>query len=383
MFTLSTVNLRKLSLLLSEKNTRHRRASRSKTTAGLVGLLAITLLAACGGATKTAERGRTAPPPLYSPISGREVTSPDQRVLVIKVENTAAARPQVGLASADMVFVEEVEGGITRLAAVFSSQRPDIVGPVRSARITDPQLVAQFGKVAFVYSGAQARMSPVLKAANLIQVKERRNDAWTRSTLRGAPHNLYGHPTALLDQAGDGVSTAKSMGRSFSDAIPTGGTAIVSIKAAYPAESMVVQWDATAKHWQVTSGRDVITDGTPAVAGDAEAAGSPVHPADVLVQYVIQRPSQFHDRHGGVTPFAQTIGTGAGVLLRDGQMWNVKWSRATEADPTVWTYATTGASVSFKRGTIWNLLVPNDRPVQVTKPTPPAASGSASPSTRQ
>jgi hypothetical protein len=60
----------------------------------------------------------------------------------------------------------------------------------------------------------------------------------------------------------------------------------------------------------------------------------------------IQRPSAFHDRHGGVTPFAQTVGTGTGLLLRDGRLWNVKWGRATEADPTVWTDAATGAPVS-------------------------------------
>jgi hypothetical protein len=313
------------------------------------------------------------------------VTSPDQRVLVIKVENTADARPQVGLASADMVFVEEVEGGISRLAAVFSSQRPQTVGPIRSARITDPTLVAQFGQVAFVYSGAQARMAPVLAAANLVQVKERRNDAWTRSTLRSAPHNLYGHPTALLDQAGDGISVASDMGRTFDEGGVPGGTPVLTVKAAYPAEAMLISWDATGKNWTVKSGKDVITDGTQALASDPASAGNPVHPADVLIQYVIQRPSAFHDRHGGVTPFAQTVGTGTGLLLRDGRMWNVRWGRATESDPTVWTDAATGAAVSFRRGTIWNLLVPNDRPVVVTKPAAAtaSASGSASPSTRQ
>lgn len=349
----------------------------------IVACVAVSLLAACGGGDADVKKGRSGPPPVYSPISGREVTSPDQRVLVIKVENTGAARPQVGLSAADMVFVEEVEGGITRLAAVFSSQRPDTVGPVRSARITDPQLVAQFGKVAFVYSGAQARMAPVLAAANLIQVKERRNDAWTRSTLRGAPHNLYGHPTALLDQAGDEVSVATSMSRSFGEGIPAGGQSVVSLKAAYPAESMIVKWDSAMKQWEITSGRDVITDGTQALANDPVAEGAPVRPADVLVQYVVQRPSQFHDRHGGVTPFAQTVGTGTGLFLRDGRMWNVKWSRPAESDPTVWTDAQTGAPVVFKRGTIWNLLIPKDRPVAVTKPAPSSASGSASPSTRQ
>ena len=355
---------------------RVRRATALLCVASAIGL------ASCGGSPSASRRVASGPPPVYSPISGRVVTSPDQRVLVIKVENTAAARPQVGLSAADMVFVEEVEGGITRFAAVFSSQRPDTVGPVRSARITDPQLVAQFGRVAFVYSGAQARMAPVLASANLKQVREQRNDGWTRSTLRGAPHNLYGHPAGLLDQAGEGIATAGDIGRTFEDSAATGGTPVLSVKAAYPAESMTVDWDAAAKQWTVTAGRDVITDGTPALADDPQADGAPVHPADFLIQYVTQRPSQFHDRHGGVTPFAETVGTGGGLLLRDGQMWQVRWSRAAESDPTRWTDEATGSPVTFKRGTIWNLLIPKERPVQVTKPAPApsaAAAGSATP----
>lgn len=356
---------------------------RTRAAAAGIAAVAALLLAACGGSPQAAKHARTGPPPVYSPISGRVVTSPDQRVLVVKVENTAAARPQVGLSAADMVFVEEVEGGITRFAAVFSSQRPDTVGPVRSARITDPQLVAQFGRVAFVYSGAQARMAPVLAAANLKQVREQRNEGWTRSTLRGAPHNLYGHPAGLLDQAGDSIATASDMGRTFDETTATGGTPVASVKAAYPAESMTIDWDPAAKLWQVTAGRDVITDGTPALATDPQADGTPVHPADVLIQYVVQRPSAFHDRHGGVTPFAETVGSGTGLLLRDGQMWQVRWTRATDSDPTRWADATTGAPVAFKRGTIWNLLVPRERPVQVTKPAAPSSSASASSSPQQ
>jgi Protein of unknown function (DUF3048) N-terminal domain/Protein of unknown function (DUF3048) C-terminal domain len=327
-----------------------------------VGVLVGCLLAgACGNAATPTPKTKPVAV-IRSPISGRAVTSPDQRVLVVKIENTAGARPQLGLASADMVFVEEVEGGITRFAAVFSSQRPETVGPIRSARITDPQLVAQFGHVAFTYSGAQARMSPVLAAANLTQVRERRNSGWTRSTERHAPHNLYGHPTGLLEQAGEGIAVASNMGRTFSDSVPAGGVKVASVRAAYPAEAMTIDW--LQGNWTITSGRDIITDGTA------------VHPADVLIQYVTQSPSQFHDRHGGVTPFAETVGTGTGLFLRNGQSWPVTWKRTTESDPTTW-FDAMGQPLVFKPGTIWNLLIPKERPVGVTAP---AAKASTSPS---
>ena len=323
-------------------------------------LCAAVVLAACGGGTSK-PTART-PQVTYSPLSGMPVTSPDQRILVVKVENTAPARPQQGLSEADIVFVEEVEGGITRFAAVYSSQRPDTVGPVRSARITDPQLVAQFGSVAFAYSGAQAKMAPVLRAASLIEVRESRSGTgWTRSTERSAPHNLYGHPAGLLEQAGDGVSKATDIGREFADKAPSGGTAVTSVVAKYPAERMSIDWLGTG--WQISSGKDIITD------------GAPVRPGSILIQYVTQAPSQFHDRHGGVTPFAETVGRGTGVYLRDGRYWRVTWQRLTESDPTTW-FDAKGQPVQFARGTIWNLLVPKERRVEITRP----AAG-ASPST--
>src|SRR5215207_11116288 len=79
-----------------------------------------------------------APPPavVFSPLTGLPLPALGQ-VLVVKVDNTRSARPQAGVYSADVVYVEEVEGGVTRLAAVFSSTFPPSVGPIRSARTTD------------------------------------------------------------------------------------------------------------------------------------------------------------------------------------------------------------------------------------------------------
>ena len=77
------------------------------------------------------------------------------------------AHPQIGLEDADVVYIEQVEGGLTRLAAVFSSTIPVRIGPVRSARISDIDILSQYGRVAFAYSGAQRKLLPVITAANL------------------------------------------------------------------------------------------------------------------------------------------------------------------------------------------------------------------------
>ena len=75
------------------------------------------------------------------------VAGEDGPVLVVKLDDTSFAHPQVGLRSADVVYIEQVEGGLTRLVAVFSSKIPSQIGPVRSARISNIELLSQYGKV--------------------------------------------------------------------------------------------------------------------------------------------------------------------------------------------------------------------------------------------
>ena len=71
---------------------------------------------------------------------------------------------------ADVVYLEQVEGGLTRYAAVFSTRIPKSMGPIRSARIADLELFPQYGKFAFAYSGAQHKLRPAIAAANLYDV---------------------------------------------------------------------------------------------------------------------------------------------------------------------------------------------------------------------
>ncbi|HZC72443.1 MAG TPA: DUF3048 domain-containing protein [Jatrophihabitans sp.] len=101
------------------------------------------------------ETKKPAPPPKAPPTNpftgiGRV---PKRPTVVVKIDDTAPGRPQVGIDKADIVYIEAVEGGLTRLAAVFASQAPKKVGYVRSTRPSDPDLLLQYGKITEAYSG--------------------------------------------------------------------------------------------------------------------------------------------------------------------------------------------------------------------------------------
>src|SRR5690348_16781283 len=78
-----------------------------------------------------------------SPFTGEPVTG-RRPVLTLKIDNIVFARPQTGLTRADLVYLLPVEGGLSRILAVFSSRFPPVIGPVRSAREEDLQLLRQF-----------------------------------------------------------------------------------------------------------------------------------------------------------------------------------------------------------------------------------------------
>src|SRR5206468_9352312 len=123
-------------------------------------------------------------------FTGEPVTAAGP-VLAIKIDNLAPARPQTGLTAADIVYVLPVEGGLSRFLAVFSSHSPAVVGPVRSAREDDLELLRQFGRPAFAYSGAQPQLLPVVEKARTADLYAGRVGGYFRDPRRVAPHNLY------------------------------------------------------------------------------------------------------------------------------------------------------------------------------------------------
>src|SRR5580658_7414744 len=107
--------------------------------------------------------------PLLDPFTGEPVKTLGP-VLAVKIDNIVYARPQTGLQSADIVYVIPVEGGLTRFMAVYSSHIPPVVGPVRSARQSDLDILRQFGRPAFAWSGATPHLVPFVERAPIVDL---------------------------------------------------------------------------------------------------------------------------------------------------------------------------------------------------------------------
>jgi hypothetical protein len=284
-------------------------------------------------------------------ISGR--IGSDGPILVVKIDDTPAAHPQAGLEDADVVYIEQVEGGLTRLAAVFSSKIPDVVGPVRSARISDIELLEQFGRVAFAYSGAQSKLLPVIAQANLENLGAQRQgrDIYTNDPIRLAPTAMMLQAKTLMSKVaaqGTLIAVSKNTGWNFGDTQET-GTAISSVKVSWPASSYDVAWSQLEKRWLLSQ------RGLP----DLAASGIHLGPTTFVIQSVAITPSEYYDKVGGVTPFSATVGSGKGFILRDGLAIAASWTRLTAEAGTFWT-SSTGEEILFAPGQIWVALT--DKP---------------------
>ena len=296
-------------------------------------------------ATPTATPRPTPTGPLLDPFTGEPVKSLGP-VLAVKIDNIVYARPQTGLQSADLVYVIPVEGGLTRFMAVYSSHIPPVVGPVRSARQSDLDLLAQFGRPAFAWSGATPHLVPFIERAPVVDLYALQVGGYYRSQDRAAPYNLYADTKQLMSEA-KGASKARDIGFRFG-ARPVGGTATASYSVKYPAASYTFRWSAKDKRWLAW------IDGAPAMATEGGQLGGKT----VVIQYTQITTSRFEE-YGGRPPYAKSTGSGRAVILRDGKAYAVRWSRPTLDGGTTYTLAN-GQRMLFAPGQVWVVLAPDN-----------------------
>lgn len=267
-------------------------------------------------------------------------------VLAIKIDNTRAAQPHTGLQAADLVYVEEVEWDLTRLLAIYNSTLPPEIGPIRSARISDIDILAAFGKVAFSNSGAQSKLLPIIAAANLYDVSaEKAYSAFRNDPGRPAPVDHMADPAALLAAAPD-AALAQDIGLVFSAEPPAGGTAVKEVSASWPSSSVSFTWDEESATFVVGLNGDE----------SRSTEGGPQRAATVVIQSVKQVESGFGDRYGGKTPLVETVGSGPAIVLRNGRMWSVTWERPDLTSGTTFTMAD-GSRMPFAIGQEWIVLL--------------------------
>jgi hypothetical protein len=280
-------------------------------------------------------------------LSGREGSN--GLVLAVKIDDTNAAHPQIGLEDADVVYIEQVEGGLTRLAAIFSSVIPARVGPIRSARISDIEILAQYGLVAFAYSGAQKKLLPVIDAANLqnLGAQAQPPSIYTSDPNRSAPVAMVLRADLLMAKVVEKnyqITTAKNVGWSFGDA-PQGGKPTESVIMHWPAARYSAAWSESQSRWLLSHNSE----------SDVAESGIVLGPTTLVIQMVSITDSEYRDKVGGITPFSQTVGNGRGFILRDGKTFAALWNRPSQVEGTTWTL-TDGSEITFAPGQIWVAL---------------------------
>ena len=278
-----------------------------------------------------------------SPLSGLP-GGEGKPVVMVKYGNSRPDRPHYNLNQADLFYVEEVEWGLTRIAAMFNSKFPSVVGPTRSARISDLELLEQFETPGLAYSGANDVLLKAIRKSQSISLSPSdRSSFYYRNLSKAAPHNqLLRLSTMMAKETKVGV--VKDVGLTFNATPATGGTKTTSFQASWSSARVSGTW--TGKNWIVSF------DGS--LHRDAVNKGF-LTPKTVVMQYVERKETKFGDKFGGKTPLLKSVGAGRAIVLRNGQSFDGTWSRPTNTSGTTFLFA--GAQIPFDVGQVMVVLV--------------------------
>jgi hypothetical protein len=302
--------------------------------------------AACGGGSSVSAKHKRLPTtttkgPLVAPLTGlpdptgQSLTRP---ALSVKVENAPESRPQTGLQNADVVYEQIVEGGITRFMAVFNSNIPPVVGPIRSGRIMDPDLAAPLGGI-FVYSGGIQPTEDAIKATPGVNViiDTGSDPALFRDKTKAAPHNLYGHTDQLLARGGK-PTPPPALFQYLPANVPFTGDNVNAFTIKYDPRygAPTYTWDPATGTWKRSIG----------LAPFLTTDGGQVAPTNVIIQFV-----------GSTLPSPEagsfnTIGNGDAWVFSAGKLIKGKWARTSQTAPTQYTDKN-GAPIRLTPGRTW------------------------------
>jgi hypothetical protein len=293
-----------------------------------------------------------APPPPPAPtINVMTGLAPTDNVAVAaKIDNTFPGS-QWGIGAADIVYVEMVEGDLSRLMAVFHTTFPGEVGPVRSVRTTDPDVLTAFGRPALMFSGGAGGPLDNFASAGLVDASpDVIGGAYWRSSAASEPYNLHADVLKVASQLG-GIGRPTSPGFVFSDDL--GGYAgqrdVDRVSAAF-ANPLSFRWSNGV--WNYIRRGAVQTDGATSEAFAFQ---------NLLVQRTTAQPDGTVDVNGIPSFKSNSTGSGTFTLYRDGKAVDGTWSRPDAMSPTSYLDGA-GNPVPFRTGKTWVVLAPGQIP---------------------
>lgn len=267
--------------------------------------------------------------------------------LAAKIDNHPDARPQIGLERTDIVFEELVEGGLTRYVAVWQSDVPELIGPVRSIRPMDPDIISPLGGIV-AYSGGQDRFVQMMRAApvvNAIHGQPDTRDTFFRGDNAPAPHNVLVRAPQVIAQHAELAPPVQQFAFAESIAAATAtkdGSPVAGIDLRFGNLSTPAwTWDAASERWL-----RFMTGGAP----DTDAQGAQLAAVNVVVLRVPVEVIQS-------IPTTRLIGSGEAWVMTGGAAVPATWSKGSMTDP-IRILDAQGVAVRLAPGNTWVELVP-------------------------
>lgn len=268
-----------------------------------------------------------------APLTGLAMDVPSAATspaILAKVDNTDPGRPQEALAAADLVYEEIIEGGATRLAAVFHSSTA-VLGPIRSGRTTDIALIGSLNEPIFVWSGANRVHAALLREQAMVDDGAQTRGEYVRAQDRPGTYNLMVDGSVLRDLAVDegvgGTPPPHFEYRNDEVGLPATARPATSIDVAFPLTAAHWDWDPGLGGWARTQG------GTP----HTDAQGRQVVAANVVVAEVEQVPTGSVDTAGSTVYEQLFVGSGRGWVFTDGHVVEVTWTKPSIRSVATWT----------------------------------------------
>ncbi|MDZ5623370.1 DUF3048 domain-containing protein [Nocardioides sp. HM23] len=275
------------------------------------------------------------------PVNGGGSAEQDHPVLVLKLDNTEASAPQLGLSHADLVVEELVEGGITRLAAMYYSDIPGDVGPVRSMRASDIGIVAPVDGAMVTSGGAAQTVERIVDAG--IRIFNEGSPGFYRESSRSAPYNLFTDMGKVAKAAEDGKDATPA------DYLPWGTEG--DLPAGKPANTLTADFGSHATNWTFENG-SYVNQNSYAADGDEFPADS------VLVLRVDVGDAGYTDPAGNPVPETIFEGSGNAFLFHAGKVVEGTWSK--DELSSALSLETKDGKLKVPAGRVWIELVPID-----------------------
>lgn len=290
--------------------------------------------------------------PLTGVHSGQLIERP---AVAVKIENTAAARPQTGLNDADVVWETIIEFDVSRLLAVFHSSYPETVGPIRSVRPVDMRIYSPLEPV-FVFSGGQQGILELVRNAPGHWLEENRgaSQMW-RDHSRRAPHNLYGSVPGLAELATDvnaspqeqfGFAPDLTLATAVSAGAATNRIELNMSPAAHPNWT----WNNTADAWLRNEGtRAAMTDGS-----------NQIEATNVVILEVKAVSSGFVAQNNAAVPDDVLEGEGQATIATGGKTIAATWHKKDQNSPLT-LQTVSGEPALLAPGNTWVEVLPQPR----------------------